>query len=218
MSSALNTITIQDMHPSTFPENNDLYTRLADTLLSALETLIPGFSLVTRTTFLKYSISFSYLLDYVLSGFLLLVLLIFVVPRALEVTQRLALYFAASVEIKYETLLHEHLLTCVSEHDKLGDCRRYIATTSSTCFRTWKDDEQEHSQDHDATEEQRTFEVDKELYWKSLSQSREIKKIRSTLGQGQIHVFRYQGCLIALRRDHRLPSLMLALKLRLVTC
>ncbi|KAJ6018471.1 hypothetical protein N7522_001935 [Penicillium canescens] len=180
---------------------------LSEMLPSALETLMPGLSLFTRTLSLYSHIDVSTCSSYILLFALLSAFSKFAVPRLYENLQQLILYFAASIDVKFESSLHDPLIKWASENDQLKKCRQSIAVTKSNFTPPWKeDDADEESQDEDPAEEQRRFEKNKRLFWQSQRMKGGFQPISYTPGQNQLHVFRYRGHLIGLYRNPR-PSL-----------
>ncbi|KAI2746737.1 hypothetical protein DTO013E5_52 [Penicillium roqueforti] len=187
----------------TSPQNQTL----PDVLPSALETLIPGFPLFTRMVLLYFGVDVSTFSNHIFFFTLLFALFNFAVPRLHDNLQRCVLYFAASIEIKFESSLHGPLIKWLAENDQLNKCRRSIAAAKPNFAPPWKeDDADEEIQDEEPSEEQQRFERDKILFWQSQKRKGGFQPIRCTPGQNQLHTFRYQGYLIGLYRHPR-PSL-----------
>ncbi|KAJ5775549.1 uncharacterized protein N7511_000560 [Penicillium nucicola] len=180
---------------------------LSEMLPSALELLIPGLSIFTRILSLYSRVDVSTCSSYILLFTLLSAFFKFAVPQLYHSLQQLILYFAASVDIKFESSLHDPLIKWAAENVQLKKCRQCVAVTKSNFTPPWKeDDTDEESQDEDPAEEQRRFDKDKKLFWQSQRKKGGFQPISCTPGQSQLHVFRYRGHLIGLYRSPR-PSL-----------
>ncbi|KAK4862967.1 hypothetical protein LT330_010711 [Penicillium expansum] len=142
---------------------------LSEMLPTALETLVPGLSLFTRLLSLYSRVEVSTFSSYILCFTLLSAFFKFAVPQLYNNLQKVILYFAASIDIKFESSLHNPLIKWASENKE--------------------DDTDKEYQDDNPAEEQRRFEKDKRLFWQSQRKKGRFQPISYTPGQNQLHVF-----------------------------
>jgi chaperone BCS1 len=96
---------------------------LSEVLPSVLELLIPGFSISTRILSLYSRVDVSTCSSYVLLFTLLSAFFKFAIPQLYNSLQQLILYFAASVDTKFESSLHDPLIKWASGNAQMKKCR-----------------------------------------------------------------------------------------------
>jgi chaperone BCS1 len=176
-----------------------MYSNISEVLPAAFESLFPGFSLFTRLLS-----SYLHTDDSSYSGSLILFAVLFpffgfILPRFLDNVQNVLLYFTLSTEIPYHDKLHNQFIQWMERNDSLSRSRRSIAKSKNAISLPWQNEDDEDT-DEDPLAEQERFEKSRENFWLSLKEQQNIKPIRFTPSQNKLHLFLYQGCLIALYR------------------
>ncbi|KAJ6016379.1 hypothetical protein N7540_010970 [Penicillium herquei] len=173
-----------------------------------LDTLLPGFGLLSRLCSFYFHVDTSKYAFYILLIVMLWAFATFALPGLLSRLENCLLRHAASVEIMFQDALYGQTMDWVSKHSSLSQTKRSIAGTRTNYISPWFNKEKEGGEENDEEgyphlreDGQSHGNQSKQHFWQHLRYLNKRKPIRFTPRKDEYHLFRYQGCIFAICRQ-----------------
>lgn len=172
-----------------------------------LDTLLPGFGLLSRLVSFYLHIDLSHYSFYIFCIAISWVFSTFVLPKLFDRLQHWFLQYAVSVEIMYQDTLYGQTMEWISKHHHLSRARRSIAGTKTNYDSAWR---VEDGKDGEEGGNSQLREGSQPLtssntwdFWKYIRYLNRRREIKYTPDRDALHRFWYQGSIFALYRKSR---------------
>lgn len=169
-----------------------------------LDTLLPGFGLLSRLFSSYFHIDLSTYSLYILLIIIPWTFATFALPGLFHRVGTFFLRYAASVEIMFQDALYGQTMDWISKHEHLSQTRRSVAGTKTNYTSAWRRKDEADGDEAEypylGKESWPQSSQNKQGFWQRFRYWNKRKPIRYTPRKDEFHVFWYHGCIFAIRR------------------